>query len=243
MSNTNKLDFVPLDYAGKRYLIWAVDVEIHLIARNLLHTIQELCPTKIAPDYQTETDNSWALAFMKRHMDNDLLFEFINEDTAIKLWQALRERYGNVHDSILRNIEAEWNDLRFSEFDTIMQFYSEALHIRAMMRLCGKTITEDQLIEKTLNTFPIYAMRSSDLFRTHVNARRITSFQQFMEAMATTERYGNELVKGEIDRLQDSHQEHRPMARESRHQRHNPYNRNAQGNRLRRQSHDRNCDV
>ncbi|PRQ53655.1 hypothetical protein RchiOBHm_Chr2g0168921 [Rosa chinensis] len=121
-----------------------------------------------------------------------------------------------------------------------MQFYSEALSIRAMMRLCGKMITEDQLIEKTLNTFPACAMRSSDLFRTHVNARRITSFQQLIEAMATAERHGNELVKREFDRLQDSYQEHRPMARESRHRRHDPYDRNAQeGNRSRRQSHDR----
>ncbi|PRQ21526.1 hypothetical protein RchiOBHm_Chr7g0240151 [Rosa chinensis] len=51
-------------------------------------------------------------------------------------------------------------------------------------------------------------MRSSDLFRTHVNARRITSFQQLIAAMATAERHGNELVKREIDRLQDSYQEH-----------------------------------
>ncbi|XP_062029030.1 uncharacterized protein LOC133745047 [Rosa rugosa] len=240
MSNMNKLDFVPLDYAGKRYLFWVTDVEIHLIARDLLHTIQELCPIETAPDPQTEKDNSKALAFIKRHMDSDLQFEFINEDSAIKLWHALRERYGNVRDSILPNTEAEWKDLRFSEFDTVMLFYSEALRIKVMMRLCGKMITEDQLIEKTLNTFPACAMRSSDLFRTHVNARRITSFQQLIEAMATTERHGNELVQRRFDRLQDSYQEHRPMARESRHRRHDPYDRNAQeGNRSRRQSHDR----
>ena len=177
MSHTNKLDFVPLDYAGKGYLDWAIDIEIHLTAQDLLHTIQELCPIETAPDPQTEKDNSKALAFMRRHMNSDLQFEFINEDSAIKLWQALRERYGNVRDSILPNLEAEWNDLRFSEFDNVMQFYSEAHRIKTTMRLCGKTITEDQLIEKTLNTFPVHAMRFSNLFRTHVNARRITSFQ------------------------------------------------------------------
>ncbi|XP_062023898.1 uncharacterized protein LOC133740066 [Rosa rugosa] len=188
MSNSNILDFVPLDYAGKRYLMWAQDVELHLISRDLLHTIQELCHKGTAPDPQTEIDNSRALALMMRHMDRDLRFEFMNEDSAIKLWQALRERYGNVRDSIPLNLEAEWNDLRFSDFDTVIQFYSEALHITGMMRFCAKTIIEEQLIEKTLNTFPVYAMRSCDLFRTHINARRITSFQQLIEAM---ESYGN----------------------------------------------------
>jgi hypothetical protein len=169
----------------------------------------------------------------------------MNEDSAIKLWQALRERYGNVRDSILPNLEAEWSDLRFSDFDTVIQFYSEALRIRAMMHFCGKMITEEQLIEKTLNTFPVYAMRSCDLFRTHINARRITSFQKLIEAMEIAERQDNELVRREIDRLRDSYPEHRPMARESRHRRHDPYDRNAhEGSRQRRQSrHRRSSDF
>ncbi|XP_040364930.1 uncharacterized protein LOC121050106 [Rosa chinensis] len=203
--------------------MWAQDVELHLIARDLLHTIQELCHKGTAPDPQTEIDNSRTLALMMRHMDRDLRFEFMNEDSVIKLWQALRERYGNVRDSILSNLEAELNDLRFSDFDTIIQFYSEALRITGMMRLCGKTITEEQLIEKTLNTFPVYAMRSCDLFWTHINARRITSFQQLIKAMEIAERKDNELVRREIDRLRDSYPERRPMARESCHRRHDLY--------------------
>ncbi|XP_062021058.1 uncharacterized protein LOC133737544 [Rosa rugosa] len=123
--------------SSKRYILWAQDVELHLISRDLLHTIQELCSEGTAPDPQTEIDNSRAIALMMRHMDRDLQFEFRNVDSAIKLWQALRERHGNLRDSILLNLEAEWNDLHFSDFDTVIQFYSEALRITGMMRFCG----------------------------------------------------------------------------------------------------------
>ncbi|XP_024191739.1 uncharacterized protein LOC112195774 [Rosa chinensis] len=237
MSNSNGLNFVPLDYAGKRYLLWAQDIELHLISRDLLHTIQELCSEGTAPDPQTEIDNSKALALMMHHMDRELQFEFMNEDSAINLWQVLQEGYGNVRDSIL--LEAEWNDLRFSKFDIVMQFYLEARRIKAMMRICAKMITEDQLIEKTLNTFLVYAMGSSNLFLIHVNARRITSFQQLIEVMATAKRHGNELVRKEIDRIRDGDQEHCSRAREIRHRCHDPYDRKAhEGNRQRRRSRD-----
>jgi hypothetical protein len=41
MTNLEKLSFSPLTPDGENYLIWALDVKLHLHARNLVKKIEE----------------------------------------------------------------------------------------------------------------------------------------------------------------------------------------------------------
>ena len=72
--------------------MWTQNVELHLIALDLLPTIQESCSKRTTQGPQTEIDNSRAFTLMKRHMKMALQFEYMNEDTAKNPWVAPRKR-------------------------------------------------------------------------------------------------------------------------------------------------------
>ncbi|KAF5179191.1 Retrotransposon protein, partial [Thalictrum thalictroides] len=106
-------------------------------------------------------------------MDESLQLEYMNEKNARNLWVALEERFGNFRDSLLSDLEVRWQNLRFSEFKTVMQYNSEALRIKSLMHLCEKAITKDQIIEKAFSTFPVSTLMVTRNYRLDVNARRI----------------------------------------------------------------------
>ncbi|XP_024179132.1 uncharacterized protein LOC112185158 [Rosa chinensis] len=64
-----------------------------------------------------------------------------------------------------------------------------------MLKFCGKPLTEDELLEKTLSTIPVSAIVISKQFRTEVNAGRITRFNELINILSVSEKYDNILVK------------------------------------------------
>ena len=64
MTHLDKLSFSPLTLDGENYLIWALDVKLHLQARNLTKKIEE--PSLEIP---TTPFDAQALVFMRYHLD------------------------------------------------------------------------------------------------------------------------------------------------------------------------------
>ncbi|XP_040364376.1 uncharacterized protein LOC121049951 [Rosa chinensis] len=64
-----------------------------------------------------------------------------------------------------------------------------------MLRLCEKPLTEEELIENTLSTFPVAALVISKQYRTEVNAGRITRFNEIINVMSVAKKHDNILVK------------------------------------------------
>ena len=93
---------------------------------------------------------------MIRHMDESLQSEYLNEEDPRRLWVALEERFGNVRESLLPDLEMKWQTLRFCDYCSVLEFNSEALRIKSLMEFCQRTITDAMLIEKTFSTFPIF---------------------------------------------------------------------------------------
>ncbi|KAJ6684180.1 ZINC FINGER CCHC-TYPE-RELATED [Salix viminalis] len=197
MSNLNKLDFAPLEASGQGYHKWVRDINNHLTAQGILAAIQPPNPDVIAQNVpaMAVTNNAKALILITRHMVESLQLEYMHEDNARNLWVALEERFGNVCDAILPDLEVRWNSLRFSDFKTVQEYYSEALNIRSQMHFCKKTLTDAQMIEKTLSTFPVDALLIARNYRIDVTAERITRFHELITAMSIAEKHDNILVK------------------------------------------------
>ncbi|XP_062021393.1 uncharacterized protein LOC133737949 [Rosa rugosa] len=70
-----------------------------------------------------------------------------------------------------------------------------------MLRFCNKPITKEELIEKTLSTFPVYAIVLSKQYRTDFNAGRITRFNELINILSVSEKHDNILIKNYNSRL------------------------------------------
>ena len=131
------------------------DVETTFIGKEILSTIR-------APDANTKAPpvsaKAQALMFLRRHMAPSLRWEYMQVKDPYELWTALLERFGNIQDTLLPDLKVKWNDIRFLDFKTVAEFNSEMLRIRAMLQFCKVTLTEADLIEKTLSTFPASAL-------------------------------------------------------------------------------------
>jgi hypothetical protein len=204
MSNLNKLSFNPLGTTGAGYHKWIRDVRQHLKADGILSTIQEPSQDVLTPQQalafeanraKREANEAKAIILMTRHMNDALQNEYLNEEDPRKLWVELEQRFGNVRDSLLPDLEERWQSLRFCDFKTVLDYNSEALRIKSMMEFCGQQITDTMLIEKTLSTFPVSALMIAKNYRIDINARRITRFHELIGVMNVAEKHDNILVK------------------------------------------------
>ncbi|XP_059636158.1 uncharacterized protein LOC132278382 [Cornus florida] len=146
MSNLTKLEFVALDISGKNYLSWILDAKIHLDAMGLGNTIKEENDALLQ-------DKANAMIFLRRHISEELKTEYLTESDPLCLWNNLKERYDHQKIVILPKARADWQQLRLQDFKAVAEYNSVLFKISSTLKLCGDTITDDLLLEKTFTTF------------------------------------------------------------------------------------------
>ncbi|KAK6150950.1 hypothetical protein DH2020_015882 [Rehmannia glutinosa] len=116
MTNLAKLDFIALDIARKKYMSWALDVEIHLDAKGLGDTIKE-------GNSASAQDKAKAMIFLRHHLDENLKIEYLTVKDPSILWKNMKERYDHLKLVILPKARYDWIKLRFQNFKS--QQYQE----------------------------------------------------------------------------------------------------------------------
>ncbi|PRQ49455.1 hypothetical protein RchiOBHm_Chr2g0122131 [Rosa chinensis] len=204
MSNLNKLDFALLGTTGSGYHRWVRDVCQHLKVDRILETIlepsQDVLTVEQAQVLEAnraalEANKAKAIIRMTRHMDDSLKYECMNEKDPRRLWVSLEERFGNVRDSLLLDLEVRWHSLCFCDFKSVLDYNSEALRFKSLMELCGQESIDAMLIEKTLSTFTVSTLMVAKNYRIDVTARRITRFHELIGAMNVAKKHDNIFVK------------------------------------------------
>lgn len=146
---TNR-EFEELVQHGHNYLTWASDVEIILGGKKLYAAIGLGTSKDVTP---TDEENDQALHFLRHHLCLMLKNEYMAEKNALALWTALKKWFEKLKYTIIPRVEQEWNQLRFADYKTVGE-YNCTLHIICTnFQLCGKAITDEEKIEKTLSTF------------------------------------------------------------------------------------------
>ncbi|XP_068309701.1 uncharacterized protein [Pyrus communis] len=176
MTNLTKLDFVALDITGNNYLTWVVDAKIHLEAGNLGETIKE-------ENSASSQDRVKAMIFIRRHLDEGLKSEYLTVADPSTLWKALRNRYNHQKTVILPRAHYEWTHLRIQDFKTVAEYNSAMFRISYQMKLCGETITEEDMLENTFSTF--YA--SNVLMPQQYRERGFTKYNQLISVFLVDE--------------------------------------------------------
>lgn len=139
--------------------MWVRDVCNHLKAQGIISAILEplaatAVPNKVVAD-ALEDKNAKAIIIMIHHMDESLQSEYLNEKDPRRLWVTLEERFDILRESSLPDLEVKWQQLCFYDYASVLEYNSEALRIKSLMKFCQKNITDAMLIEKILSTFPV----------------------------------------------------------------------------------------
>ena len=157
-SRLQALLFPPLNYDGSNFLEWMNDAKIVLSAEDLARTlIQPVASTTTCPN---PTDNipavcKWqAVILLRRHLDQTLRLQYLEVNDPADLWAQLHERFHHQQTLFLPQAHTDWTNLRVLDFPDFISFNSELHRILAQLRLCGQEVTDAELIEKTMSTFP-----------------------------------------------------------------------------------------
>ena len=111
----------------------------------------------IAPAHEGEipTSHKWhTLLILRRHLDSSLRQQYIQVEDPAELWAALAARFKHEETIFLPQARSDWIGLRVMDFPNFLAFNSELHRIVAQLRLCGDTINDTEMIDKTLSTFP-----------------------------------------------------------------------------------------
>ncbi|XP_026377617.1 uncharacterized protein LOC113271908 [Papaver somniferum] len=145
MSKLSNLDFV-LDITGKNYLSWILDAEVHLSAKTLGNTI-------VQNNKESPEDRSKALIFLRHHLDEALKSQYLTVKDPYTLWTELKDPFDHQKTVILPRARYEWMHLRLQDFKSVSAYNSTLFQIVSRLKLCGETVTDADLLEKTYSTF------------------------------------------------------------------------------------------
>ncbi|KAK9682791.1 hypothetical protein RND81_10G096500 [Saponaria officinalis] len=189
MSNISKLEFLALDISGKNYLSWIIDAEVHLSAASLGNTITE-------GNKESVENCSKALIFLRRHLDESLKAQYLTVKDPYKLGTELKGRFDHQKSVILPRARYEWMHLRLQDFKSVIEYNSALYQIVSRLRLCGETVTESDLLEKTYSTFHASNMVLQQQYR----ERQFKTYFELISCLLVAEQ-NNEL-------LMQNHQTH-----------------------------------
>ena len=143
---SQNLSFVALDISGKNYLSWILDAEIHLTSLNLGETIKK-------GNEESQQDCAKALILLRHHLHEDLKNEYLTVKDLFTLWNYLKDIFDHQKTVILPKARYNWMHLRLQDFRTVSEYNSTLFKISFRLKLCGKKITDEDMLEKTFTTF------------------------------------------------------------------------------------------
>ncbi|CAH9124298.1 unnamed protein product [Cuscuta epithymum] len=192
MTHPTAPEFDILDSEGLEYHRWVSDIETTFVAKDYSVTLAD--PESLKDNAPSEKIKAAALMFLRRHIDPSLRWEYLQLKTPKELWDTLKGHFGNIHDTLLPELTVQWNEIRLVDYKKINDFNKDMLRLKARLNFCGKPITEDEMIDKTLSTFPTSAIILANQYRLEHNNKRITTFNQLINLLQVAERQNQVLL-------------------------------------------------
>ncbi|CAN6703958.1 unnamed protein product [Malus baccata var. baccata] len=109
---------------------------------------------------------------------------------------ALRSRYNHQITVIFPRARYEWTHLRIQDFKSVAKYNSALFRITSQIKLCGDTITEEMLLEKTFSIFHA----SNVLLQRQYRARGFIEYNQLISVLMVAEQNDELLMKNHNSR-------------------------------------------
>ncbi|XP_050387932.1 uncharacterized protein LOC126804616 [Argentina anserina] len=107
--------------------------------------------------------------------------------------QCLKERFDIMHDARLPIVLADWRSVHLLDFSKVLDYHQAMLNLHADLNVCGKEKTDDDMIEKTLETFSESVSEIAHQYRLDYEGKRIKNFTELMNLLKKKERH-NEII-------------------------------------------------
>ncbi|CAM8911324.1 unnamed protein product [Rhodiola kirilowii] len=86
------------------------------------------------------------------HLHESLKAQYLTVKEPYEFWKSLKDRFDHQRTVTLPRARYEWTH-RLQDFKKVSDYNSELFHIVSTMNLCGATISDEDMLEKTLSTF------------------------------------------------------------------------------------------
>ncbi|XP_013633454.1 PREDICTED: uncharacterized protein LOC106339204 [Brassica oleracea var. oleracea] len=146
MSKINNLEYAFLNLSGDNYHQWELDTKFLLRSRNLGDTITE-------GTEPSDKDNYKALVVIRHHLAEGLNDQYLTIENPLELWTELKTRFNHQKTVILPKALYDWRNLRIQDYKSVEEYNSALFKIVSKLKLCGETITDVDMLEKTFSTF------------------------------------------------------------------------------------------
>ena len=93
------------------------------------------------------------MIFLRHHLDESLKIEYLTVKDPLVLWKNLKERFDHLKMAIHPKTRYDWMHLRLQDFKSIHEYNSAMFKITSQLKLCGETVSEIDMMEKTFSTF------------------------------------------------------------------------------------------
>ena len=123
-------------------------MKTHLVAEELGEAINSKAKDVLA------AVQSKALLILRRHIDYSLRNQYLLVEKPDELWKESKSRFFHEKTIHLPQARNNWIQLRVLDFVDLLSFNAELHRIVIQLRMCGQTVEESELIDKTLSTFP-----------------------------------------------------------------------------------------
>lgn len=141
----DKVQFEALEIDGSNYFQWSLDVEAHLIAKDL----QDAIVSDAGPSLQQKAQ---ALILLRHHLAAPLKRQYVNEANPRVLWDHLQRRFDHTRLISLPGARHDWINLRVQDHKSMSDYNGELFRITAELTICGHPVNDAEQIERTLST-------------------------------------------------------------------------------------------
>jgi hypothetical protein len=102
---------------------------------------------------------------MRKHIDDSLEQQYLQIEDPTDLWRQLEARFRHEKTIFLPKARHDWANLKVYDFSDFLSYNNELFKIVSQLQLCGEKKTDEDMIEKTLSTFPTAAALLAQMYR------------------------------------------------------------------------------
>ncbi|XP_027152129.1 uncharacterized protein LOC113752197 [Coffea eugenioides] len=152
--------------------------------------------TIVEKNESSNQDRAKAMIFLRHHLDEGLKSEYLTVKDPLVLWRDLKERFDHLKLVVLPKARYDWLHLRLQDFKSVNEYNSAMFRITSQLSLCGKKVTDKDMLEKIFSTFHV----SNMLLQQQYREKGFKKYSELIACLLLTEQNNELLLKNHESR-------------------------------------------